>query len=317
MRVMITGAGGFVGPYLIAALQAHGHTVHAVDRSEPTARLLDTGVTSHRADLLDATALDAVVGAVQPEGVVHLAGITFVPAAARDPELAYRVNLHGTLALLDVLQRRVPSVRLLHVSSGDVYGAVQPADLPVTESVTLRPLSVYAVTKASAELAVGQWTRARRANALIVRPFNHTGPGQAPTFVCSALARQVARAEQGAQPPVLQVGDMNPIRDFSDVRDIVAGYVALLERGRVGETYNLCSGVGTSIADVIAILRGIADRPLGVHRDPALRRPADVLRIVGSAAKAATDVGWQPQHSIEGTLADLVAAWRTTPDAGQ
>ena len=315
MRVLITGAGGFVGPYLVDALQAHGHETHAVDLAPPSDRLRATGATLHQGDLLDPPALHALIDHVRPEAIVHLAGITFVPQAAREPDIAYRVNLHGTLAVLAALRDQVPTARLLHVSSSDVYGAVTPQDLPVNEQTPLRPLSVYAATKAAAEIAVGQWGRAHKLDVVIVRPFNHTGPGQAPTFVCSALARQVALAECGAQPAVLQVGDMNPIRDFSDVRDIVAGYVGLLERGRTGEVYNLCSEVGTSVADIIAILRGIAHLPLGVHRDPALRRPVDVLRIVGSAAKARADIGWVPVRSIETTLADAVATWRTTVGA--
>jgi GDP-4-dehydro-6-deoxy-D-mannose reductase len=298
MRVLLTGAAGFVGPYLIGALRTRGHELHAVDRLPAD-------------DRLDRPALRALVEVVRPEAILHLAGITFVPEAARDPETAYRVNLHGTLAVLDALREQAPSARLLHVSSSDVYGAVTPQDLPVTETTPLRPLSVYAATKAAAEIAVGQWGRAHKLDVVIVRPFNHTGPGQGPSFVCSALARQVALAECGAQPPILQVGDMNPIRDFSDVRDIVTGYADLLERGRTGEIYNLCSEVGTSVADVIAILRGIATMPLGVYRDPALRRPVDVLRIVGSAEKARTEVGWKPAYTIETTLADAVASWRT------
>lgn len=316
MRVLVTGAGGFVGPYLIAVLQAGGHEPHALDRSEPDARLRATGVPVHRGDLLDAAALVQVMEAVRPEAVVHLAGLTFVPDAARDPEAAYRINLHGTLALLAAIRDRVPAARLLHVSTGDVYGAVRAAELPVVETTPMRPLNVYATTKAAAEIAVGQWGRSHGLDVVVARPFNHTGPGQAATFVCSALARQVARAEAGEQPPVLQVGDMDPIRDFSDVRDVVAGYVALLERGRRHEIYNLCSEQGASIADVIAMLRGIARMPLAVRRDPALRRPVDVPRIVGSAAKIRADVGWQVTRSFEGTLADLVDAWRATIAAG-
>ena len=313
MRVLVTGAGGFVGPYLIDALRARGHEPHGMVRGEPGARLLATGAAVHRADVLAPEALRAVMATVRPEGVAHLAGISFVPDATRDPTTAYRVNLSGTLALLDAVHAAAPTARFLFVSSGDVYGNVMPAELPLREDSPVRPVSVYAATKAAAEIAVGQWSRAQQMDIVIARPFNHTGPGQSPSFVCSALAKQVALIERGEQPAVLRVGDMNPIRDFSDVRDIAAGYVGLLERGRRDEVYNLCSGAGTSVADVIAILRGVARLPLAVRRDPALYRPTEVLRIVGSAEKAQAEIGWRPERAIESTLADLVNAWRATP----
>jgi GDP-4-dehydro-6-deoxy-D-mannose reductase len=148
------------------------------------------------------------------------------------------------------------------------------------------------------------------------RPFNHTGPGQEATFVCSALARQVAAIESGAQEPVLHVGNVDPVRDFSDVRDIAAGYVALLERGRAGEAYNLCSGSGSSIAEVIAILRTHARVPLRVHSDPGLRRAVDVERIVGSHERATRDTGWSPRIKLDDTLGALLDDWRERLRAG-
>jgi len=142
------------------------------------------------------------------------------------------------------------------------------------------------------------------------RPFNHTGPGQDAAFVCSALARQVALIEAGRQEPVVRVGNPDPVRDFSDVRDVAAGYVALVERGRSGEAYNLCSGEGVSIAEVIALLRSLAKVPVRVRSDPALRRPNDVPRIVGSHARATEHTGWRPRTPLVDTLAALLDDWR-------
>src|SRR5206468_4985860 len=183
----------------------------------------------------------------------------------------------------------------LIVTSSDVYGDVRAEELPVVEETPLRPVSVYGASKAAADIAAAQWARAYGLDVVRARPFNHTGPGQSPDFVCSALARQLALIEAGKQEPVVRVGNADSVRDFSDVRDIVAGYVALLERGRAGDVYNLCSGEGVSIAEVIAILRTHTRVPLRVHSDPSLRRPHDVPRIIGTHAHATNDTGWHPR----------------------
>jgi len=148
------------------------------------------------------------------------------------------------------------------------------------------------------------------ADVVRARPFNHTGPGQNSAYVCSAIARQLAAIEAGRQEPVVQVGNVDAVRDFSDVRDIAAGYVALLERGRRGEAYNLCSGEGVSIAEVIALLRTHARVPVRVHSDSSLRRANDVPRFVGSHARATADTGWRPSIPLTDTLAGLLDDWR-------
>jgi GDP-4-dehydro-6-deoxy-D-mannose reductase len=320
MRVLVTGVGGFAGPFVARALAAAGHEVHGLVRPgghvpRPAAPGL-SGTALSEADVTDATAVRGVVERVRPEGVVHLAGVTFVPAAERDPAETYRVNVGGLLALLAALRAAAPEARLVAVTSGDVYGAVTPEELPVREETPLRPVTVYGASKAAADLAAAQWARAYGLAVIRARPFNHTGPGQAPTFVCSALARQVAEIEAGRQAPVLRVGNVDPVRDFSDVRDVAAGYVALLERGRAGEAYNLCSGSGSSIAEVIAILRTHARVPLSARSDPALRRAVDVERIVGSHARATQDTGWAPRIPLADTLGALLVDWRARLGAG-
>src|SRR5438067_406427 len=162
----------------------------------------------------------------------------------------------------------------------------------------------------------GPWPRAYGLDVVRGRPFHHTGPGQDAAFVCSALARQLALIEAAKQDPVVRVGNADPVRDFSDVRDIAAGYVALLERGRTGEAYNLCSGDGVSIAEVIALLRTHARVPVRVHSDPALRRAHDVPRIVGSHATATEHTGWRPARQLSATLRDLLEDWRARIAAG-
>ena len=317
MRVLVTGVGGFVGPHAAAALLEDGHEVHGVVRAEPPPDRVPAEVRLHPADLLDDGAADRVVAAVRPDGVLHLAGFS-VPARADGAiEAAYRANLGGTLAILGAVRREAPGARLVVVTSSEVYGAVAPDEIPVTEATPMRPVGVYGASKAAAEIAAGQWERAYRLDVLRVRPFNHTGAGQRAEFVCSALARQVARIEAGLQEPVLRVGNLDPVRDFADVRDVAAGYVALLARGRSGEVYNLCTGEGVSIAEVIALLRAITPVPMRAHSDPHLRRPVDVPRLVGSRERISRDTGWAPRHALAETLAWVVEDWRRRVARGE
>ena len=314
MRVFVTGIGGFVGRWVTAALLGAGHEVLGLVRDARDGPGLATvGLPAgalHRGDVTDASRIDQLVGDLAPDAVLHLAGLAFVPAAERDPAAAYAVNVGGTLAMLAAVRARAPRARVLIVSSGDVYGAVQPGDLPVREETPLRPLTVYGATKAAADLAAAQWGRAYELDVVRARPFNHTGPGQDAAFVCSALARQLALIEAGRQEPVLVAGNVDAVRDFTDVRDVAAGYVALLERGRTGEAYNLCSGEGASIAEVIALLRTHARVPVRVRSEATLRRANDVPRIVGSPALAGAHTGWRPTIPLVDTLGTVLADWR-------
>jgi GDP-4-dehydro-6-deoxy-D-mannose reductase len=317
VRVLVTGIGGFAGPVVAEVLNAAGHEVHGLLR-RPARRALGVEPAAlHLGDLSDHEAFGRIVRAVGPAAVVHLAGFTVVPAAERDPEAAYRGNLGGTLAVLAAVRAHAPGARILVVTSVEVYGQVEPAELPLTEETALRPLTVYGASKAAADLAAAQWGRAYGLDVVRVRPFNHTGPGQAPEFVCSAVARQLAAIEAGQQPPVVEVGNLDPVRDFSDVRDIAAGYLALLERGRRGEVYNLCSGEGVSIAEVVAVLRTHARVPVTVRSTATRRRGVDVARVVGSHARATRDVGWRPRIPFSETLAALLDDWRGRLAAGR
>lgn len=311
MRVLVTGAGGFVGPYLVRALAAHGHEVHGLVRPADVTRLAALPMATHTGDLLDAPALGALVGRIVPEAICHLAALSLVPEAERDPAAAYRVNVDGTLAVLGALRDRAPKARLLFVGSGDSYGAVLSDELPIDEDVPLRPLSVYGASKAAADLTAAQWGRAYGLDVVRARPFNHTGPGQRPTFVSPALAKQIAAIEAGRQPPALRIGNLDPVRDLSDVRDVAAGYAALLERGMSGHVYNLCSGIGRSIREVVEVFRALARVPIEVVQDPALVRPVEVPRVVGSAERATADTAWRPTIPFEQTANDLLEWWRS------
>ena len=311
MRVLVTGIGGFVGPWLAGALRAHGHEPHGLVREGDAP---PEGVPTHTADVTRRPEIEAVLRYVRPAAIVHLAAVSFVPEADDAPETAYRVNVGGTVALLAADRTVATDARVLVVGSSDAYGAVRREELPITEDVPFRPLSIYGATKAAADVAAGQWARGYGLDVVRVRPFNHTGPGQRASFVCAAIARQIARIERGEQEPVLSVGNADPVRDFSDVRDIVEGYVALLERGTSGEAYNLCAGEGVSVAEVIALIRTHARVPLRAWSDPARRRAVDVERIVGSHARTSVATGWVPRIPLAETLRDVLDDWRRRRD---
>jgi GDP-4-dehydro-6-deoxy-D-mannose reductase len=311
VRVLVTGITGFAGPHVAATFAAAAHEVHGLSLG---AAPVPGAVAVHEADLLEQRSLDRVMAAVRPEAVVHLAAVSFVPAGEADPRRAVRVNVEGTVGVMRAMDAAAPGARLLLVGSGDAYGRVAPEDLPIRETVPLRPLSVYGATKASAEVLALQWARRQGRDVVIARPFNHAGPGQSPDFVVAAFARQIARIACGRQEPVVRVGDLSPVRDVSDVRDVACGYLALLERAASGEVYNLCSGRGVAIREVLDGLIAAAGLEVRVETDPALVRPVEVPRIVGSHARATRATGWRPAVPLVTTLTDVLADWRGRVD---
>lgn len=307
MRVLVTGAAGFAGPYVVEALAGAGHEAHGLALEAAVVR---GAAAMHTVDLLDQPALDRVVAAVRPDAVVHLAAISFVPAAETNPRAAIRVNVEGTMALLASLEAAAPRARVLLVGSSDAYGRVAAAEVPIRETVPLRPVTVYGATKAAAEVVGLQWARRGARDLVVARPFNHTGPGQVPDFVVPAFARQLARIAAGLEEPVVRVGDLTPVRDVSDVRDVARGYVALLERGRSGEIYNLCSGDGVAVREILERLIAASGVDVRVETDPARLRPVEVPEFVGSHARATEATGWRPEIPLVTTLTDVFAEWR-------
>ncbi len=308
MRALITGIDGFAGGHLARALRARRAEVFGTVRSlEGRVRAAAVGAAaSYVVDVVDVGAVDAAVAAVQPEVLFHLAGVAFIPDAAADPGAAFRVNALGTLHVLAAVHRRAPRCRVLAIGSADAYGAVADDDLPVREDCPLRPLSAYGASKAAADLLAAQWARGAGLDVVRLRPFNHTGPGQRPAFVCADFARQLVAAERGG-PRRVEVGDLDPVRDFSDVRDVVAAYIAACEHGVAGAAYNVCSGVGRSIGSVLDDLIAAAGVAAEVVSVSQRRRANRVPRLVGSGAALRALSSWTPQIPWSQTVADLVA----------
>ena len=299
MRAAITGARGFVGRHLAAHLTARGDEVVELDLDGTRA--------------LDVTDHDAVVARMadeRPDAVYHLAARSHVGDSWGAGDALTRVNVGGTRAVVDACVRAGVG-RVLVVGSAEQYGAVHDDELPVRESTALRPITPYGETKVAAEQVALEAHREHGLGVVCARAFNHTGPGQPSAFLIPGLAARIAAAEQsGADEIVLGNGD--PVRDFSDVRDVVRAYALLVERGTPGEAYNVCSGRGVRVGDLAAELVARATRPLRLVTDGTLVRPVDVPVMVGDPTKLTAATGWSPALDLARTLDDVLAAARAT-----
>ncbi|MGA3037333.1 MAG: GDP-mannose 4,6-dehydratase [Vulcanimicrobiaceae bacterium] len=296
MQILVTGGSGFVGRRLVAALRERGDDVVSAAPSQGDDQHLPL-------DLTDSDNVRAVVEMVQPDVVYHLAAQSFVPASIEDPLTTYRVNVDGTAFLLEALRELKP--RLLFVSSAEVYGRRPQEDMPLRETLPPRPANPYAASKAAGEALVLGWHHAYGIDAVISRAFNHIGAGQDHRFAVPAFAQRLARIA-GGQEGVLNVGNVESERDFLDVRDVVAAYIALADRGVGGEIYNVCSGQAVKMREVLRRLVNIAGVPVEIREDPELMRASgEVLRSVGDPSKLKRTTGWSPRISLADSLREV------------
>lgn len=300
-RLLVTGASGFVGGHVEAAVRA-GVFGQVELTTAPTGW-----------DICDAQAVRSWVADVKPAAVIHLAAQSFVPRSFQDPLETFQINLVGTLNLLQALKAGSFGGRLVYVSSGDVYGMVPDGALPVDESRAPEPRSPYAVSKLAAEQLCLQWHRSEGLDVVVARPFNHVGPGQGAQFVLPSLARQVVDIARGRQPPVIDAGDIDTTRDFSDVRDIVAAYAAMLRAATPGSIYVVGSGVERRVRDLLASMCQIEGISPEIRQDPARMRPAEQRRMAADATRLRKDTGWQPTITILQTLTDILEDARNRP----
>ncbi|MFZ0058677.1 MAG: GDP-mannose 4,6-dehydratase [Acidimicrobiales bacterium] len=292
MRTFVTGASGFVGTWLTRHLEACGDEVYPL-RDE--------------FDIADERAVGREASRAAPDVIYHLAGLPHVGRSWEAPAETFRVNALGTLVLLEVARKLVPRPRVVLVSSAEVYGIAGSAALD--EDTPLRPVSPYAASKVAAEYVGLQAFLGRGLEVVRVRPFNHVGPGQADSFVVSALARRVVEAERAGSGEV-RVGNLTAARDFTDVRDVVRAYRLLAELGAGGAVYNVCSGCAVPIATILAEILSLAQRPLVPVEDPALVRPIDLPTLLGDGSRLAALTGWKPEIPLRQTLVDVMRATR-------
>jgi GDP-4-dehydro-6-deoxy-D-mannose reductase len=311
MRILITGVTGFVGPYLVeyvseAAPEAEiWGLVMAADRevAPPSIRPIE-------GDLTDITSLRAAFDQIQPDVIFHLAAASSVASSWDRPGHFLEVNAVGTVNLLETVRAADRDVRVVVSSSGEVYGAVPADQQPITEDAHLGPLSPYAASKAAQDLLTAQYFHGYGIQTIRLRLFHHTGPRRPPQFVASSFANQIARIERGLDPPRLAVGNLEAIRDFTDVRDVARSYWLAATRGVPGDVYNICSSRHTSIRRVLDVLLTDCRVDVDVEVDPSRLRAADIPYLVGDHSRFSSATGWQPEIPLVQTLGDLLNWWR-------
>ena len=313
MKVLVTGADGFVGRYLVHSLLGRGDEVVAAVRPggpDPHVWLPRDGrdrVETVDLELTERHGADALAE-YSVDGMVHLAALASGAEARAHPEEAWAANVLGTLRLLDAVAARPGSAdttRVLVISTAEVYG--RGSGRARTEDDRIDPVSPYASSKAAAELAAGDVARRTGLAVMLARPFPHTGVGQPTQYVIpSFLERLIEARRQGA--PTIATGNLDPVRDILDVRDVVDAYLALLDRGSAGESYNVASGTGYSVLEILRLMAGLVGIDVEPRPDPALQRPADIPHLVGDASKLREATGWQPRIAFERTLAEMVHA---------
>ncbi len=305
MRVLVTGAGGFVGKYLTAHLRSqlpdaelHGTIYQSTDE------VITSGWISHSLDLRDPVAVDALIETVRPDYIYHLAGQAFVPRSFEAPWETLEINIRSQLNLITACIARDLRPRILITASAEVYST--SVGMPITEDTPLEPSSPYSVSKVTQDLLGLQYYLSHQFPIFRVRAFNHLGPGQSERFVAPSFALQIAQIEQNLQEPVISVGDLSAYRDFTDVRDIVRAYHLLMEHGRPGEAYNLASGKARSIQSLLDTLLSFSNVSIQVQTDTNRLRPNRVPILEGDSTRLRQVTGWQPTITFEQTLLDIL-----------
>jgi GDP-4-dehydro-6-deoxy-D-mannose reductase len=266
-----------------------------------------TGVEYYAIDIRREDDVRSAVREIGPTEIYHLAGVSAVDLSWVDPRLTFEVNVVGTYNLLAAAMGQASPPRLLNVSTAQVYAR---SDRPLKEESSLGPDNPYAASKAMAEMLEVSFRKRAKGGIITARSFNHTGPGQLPTFVLPSIAKQLAEVEIGLRPMTLAVGNIDVRRDFSDVRDVVRAYAVLIEKGRTGEVYNVCSGTGTRLSDIIGQFQAICRTVVTIETDSARIRAGENSQVVGDSTKIRKETGWIPEISIDRTIRDLLDYWR-------
>ncbi len=321
MRALITGITGFAGSHLADYLLAEHPTVEVFGTYRWRSRRdniahLEGKIRLVEAELRDYTSVHHAVAEARPEVVFHLAAQSFVPTSWRSPAETLATNINGQTHLFEAARSLGLDPTIQIAGSSEEYGLVLPDEVPIKESNPLRPLSPYAVSKVGQDFLAYQYFQSYGLKAVRTRGFNHTGPRRGEVFVTSNFARQLARIEAGAQEPVLRVGNLDAMRDFLDVRDVVRAYWLAATKAKPGEVYNIASGHGITIRSMLDQLLALATVEVDVQTDPARLRPSDVEVLIGDSTKFHADTGWEPRIPFAQTLRDLLDYWRHRVRAG-
>ncbi len=315
----MTGIEGFVGYYLARHLRDKGWAVYGSYFDDTTVgRILElSSCEIEKCDILDAAELGRIVREAKPDAVFHLAAISYVPQGGLDPSLTFKVNLLGSINLLEAVRSLPNNPRVVIAGSGEIYDAVGSGSTPLTETIHPFPQSFYGVSKYTMELAALRYATDFGMEVAVTRSFNHTGPGQRSEFVASNFALQIASIERDLTTPVMRVGNLDVVRDFTDVRDIVAAYTCLAEAPDVSGVFNVCSGTGVSIRWILEHLISLSGKEISVEPDQNRMRKVDAPVLIGSNKKLSEATGWRPTIRLSQTLEDLIDWWRWRVDRNQ
>jgi GDP-4-dehydro-6-deoxy-D-mannose reductase len=314
VKYLITGITGFAGSHLAEYLlgrgdgEVHG-TVRWRSRPDNIAHL-DGKVSLHPCDIRDAVAMNELFAGLRPDRVYHLAAQSYVPMSWIAPSETITTNVIGQTNLFEAARACSCECRIQLAGSSEEYGMVLPEEAPIKETNPLRPLSPYGVSKVAQDLMGYQYHQSYGMHIIRTRGFNHTGPRRGDVFVTSNFCRQIAEIESGKRPPVIHVGNLEAVRDFTDVRDTVIAYYLALEKGRPGDVYNVATGRGHKIREMLDLALGLSKVKVKIEQDPKRMRPSDVELLLGDASKLRAETGWEPRIPFEQTIADLLDYWR-------
>lgn len=313
-KILITGITGFAGSFLAEYLISQDdNCVIGTCLSSSHIKSIDhikKDIEIHEVDLNDKERVLQVISVEKPDEVYHLAASTSPAESFKNPAATITNNITCQINLLEAIKSQKLSSKILITSSAEVYGAVDEKEVLVTEETPLRPVSPYAVSKIAQDFLAYEYFLAERMNIIRVRPFNHIGPRQAPYFVTAAFAKQIAEIEKEKSEPVLNVGNIDTKRDFTDVRDMIRAYVGLLEKGKMGDVYNIGSGGSHKISEILDILISFSSVKINIQKDEELVRPHDIPDIICDCSKMKKVTGWEPKIPLEKTLKDILEYWR-------
>lgn len=315
MKILITGVTGFVGSHLAEYCLSLDQQVEVIGTCRWRSRReniehLEDAINLYECDLRDASSVKTLLADIQPERIFHLAAQSYVPSSWNSPGETITTNVIGQLNIFEAMRETNSTASIQIAGSSEEYGLVHPEEAPITEENPLRPLSPYAVSKVAQDMLAYQYFQSYGLRVVRTRAFNHTGPRRGDVFVTSNFAKQIAEIEAGQRPPVIHVGDLNPKRDFTDVRDIVRAYWLSLEHCSLGEVYNVASGKAYRIKEVLEILLDNSGQDIEVVEDPERLRPSDVPLLLGDNSRFCKATGWSPEIPFEQTAKDLLDYWR-------
>lgn len=309
MKILVTGAGGFVGKYLVERILQQGHEIVTIGIGN-MASFHKLPVRIYEIDILDTNALLLCMKKEMPDVVIHLAAISNVPLSWKQPALTIDVNVCGTINVLETLFRTNPNAKFINIGSSDEYGLAAKMGQPLTEDILCQPQNPYSISKYCAEQIVLQLGKQHDMNVIHTRSFNHFGPGQAKGFVTTDFACQIAAIEKKQQEPVLCVGNLEAYRDFLFVTDVVEAYIGLIETDVPSGVYNICSGKARRVKDILDMLVSYSKVKINIVNDLLRMRPSEVPFFVGNCDKLKSVIQWTPKYDFEQGMMDVLDYWR-------